>query len=122
MAEIKNEKEYKALLARVEELLPLTWQEGTPEDSKENLELALISEMIADYEDIHYPIQTHTYVSYMKQKMQEKNISQKKTAEMLGISPSKLSGIMNGKIEPSLSLGRRISQKLDIEPSIMLSE
>ena len=120
MAEIKNEKEYEALLARIEELLPQTWQDGAPEDSKENIELALISEMVADYEDIHYPI-TPKYVSYMKQKMNEKNITQKKAAEMLGISPSKLSGIMNGKIEPSLSLGRRISQKLEIEPKVILS-
>ena len=56
MTAIKTQKEYEAMLARIEELLPLTWGDNIPEDSPENIELALISNLVADYEDIHYPI------------------------------------------------------------------
>ena len=56
MAQIKTEKEYQAAMARIEELLPPTWEDGTPEDSPENLELSLLSDLVAEYEDIHYPI------------------------------------------------------------------
>lgn len=62
MAAIKTQKEYEAMLARIEELLPLTWGDNVPEDSPENIELAIISDLVADYEDIHYPIApSHTY-------------------------------------------------------------
>lgn len=54
MAAIKTQKEYEAMLARIEELLPLTWGDNVPEDSPENIELAIISDLVADYEDIHY--------------------------------------------------------------------
>ena len=43
-------------MARIEELLPLTCEDGTPEDSPENIELSLLSDLVAEYEDIHYPI------------------------------------------------------------------
>ena len=56
MTAIKTQKEYEAMLTRIEELLPLTWGDNIPEDSPENIELALISNLVADYEDIHYPI------------------------------------------------------------------
>ena len=44
MAVIKTQKEYEAMLARIEELLPLTWGDNVPEDSPENIELAIISD------------------------------------------------------------------------------
>ena len=62
MTAIKTQKEYEAMLARIEELLPLTWGDNVPEDSPENIELAIISELVADYEDIHYPIGKPTLV------------------------------------------------------------
>ena len=120
MTAIKTEKEYEAMLARIDELLPLTWGDDMPEDSPENLELELISNLVADYEDIHYPIGTPSMIETIKLRMSELGLTQKKVADMLGISAAKLSGIMHGRTEPSLSLARTISLKLDIEPSIVL--
>lgn len=56
MARIKTEKEYEAAMARIDELLPLTWKDDVPEDSPENIELSLLSDLVAEYEDVHYPI------------------------------------------------------------------
>ena len=36
MAQIKTEKEYEAAMARIEELLPLTWGDHAKEDSPES--------------------------------------------------------------------------------------
>ena len=118
MTAIKTQKEYEAMLARIEELLPLTWGDNIPEDSPENIELALISNLVADYEDIHYPIGKPTLVATIKLRMFEMELTQTKVAAMLGISAPRLSEIMHGKVEPSLSLARTISQKLNISPSI----
>ena len=120
MTAIKTQKEYEAMLARIEELLPLTWGDNIPEDSPENIELALISNLVADYEDIHYPIGKPTLVATIKLRMFEMELTQTKVAAMLGISAPRLSEIMHGKVEPSLSLARKISTTLNISPSIVL--
>ena len=120
MTAIKTQKEYEAMLARIEELLPLTWGDNVAEDSPENIELALISNLVADYEDIHYPIGKPTLVATIKLRMYEMGLTQTKVATMLGISAPRLSEIMHGKVEPSLSLARKISQTLNISPSIVL--
>ena len=120
MTAIKTQKEYEAMLARIEELLPLTWGDNVAEDSPENIELALISNLVADYEDLHYPIGKPTLVATIKLRMYEMSLTQTKVAAMLGISAPRLSEIMHGKVEPSLSLARKISQKLNISPSIVL--
>ena len=120
MTAIKTQKEYEAMLARIEELLPLTWGDNVAEDSPENIELALISSLVADYEDIHYPIGKPTLVATIKLRMYEMGLTQTKVASMLGISAPRLSEIMHGKVEPSLSLARKISTTLNISPSIVL--
>jgi HTH-type transcriptional regulator / antitoxin HigA len=53
---IKSEKEYNALLERIEELL------SNPDnienaESKGYLELNILSDLVADYEERHYSIQ-----------------------------------------------------------------
>ena len=120
MTAIKTQKEYEAMLARIEELLPLTWGDDVAEDSPENIELALISNLVADYEDLHYPVGKPTLVATIKLRMYEMGLTQTKVAAMLGISAPRLSEIMHGKVEPSLSLARKISQTLNISPSIVL--
>ncbi len=47
---IKTEKELRAILARIDELIPLTG-EGVAEDDPKNLELNLLCELVAEYED-----------------------------------------------------------------------
>lgn len=50
MALIKTEKELRAILTRIDELVPLTG-EDVAEDDPKNLELNLLCELVAEYED-----------------------------------------------------------------------
>lgn len=120
VAKINSQKEYDAVMARIEELLPLTWGENVPEDSPENIELALLGDLVADYEDAHYPIGKPSLVSIIKLRMYELGLTQQAVATMLGISAPRMSDIMRGKTEPSLALARQICIKLDISPSVAL--
>ena len=120
MVQIKTEAQYNAALARIEELLPLTWGDDIPEDSPENLELALLTDLVADYEDIHHPIGTPSLIDTIRLRMYEMGLNQQKVAALLGISAPRMSEIMNGKTEPSLALARTMCQKLNIEPEIAL--
>ena len=74
----------------------------------------------AEYEDIHYPISKPSLVDTIKLRLYEMGITQSKLAEMLGISPARVSEIMTGKCEPTLKVARAICQKLNISPDIVL--
>lgn len=55
MEQLISEQEYIKALNRIDKLLPLTWDNESI-DSPYELELVHLSELVAEYEDIHYPI------------------------------------------------------------------
>lgn len=55
MTKIQNETAYKATMERIEELLPLV-DDNTPLSDKNLIELDLLSGLVEEYEDEHYPI------------------------------------------------------------------
>ena len=55
MKHIESESQYKEIMARIEELLPLI-AEDTPEDDANAVELEHLSILVEDYEKEFYPI------------------------------------------------------------------
>jgi HTH-type transcriptional regulator/antitoxin HigA len=119
MAQIKNEAAYQAALRRVEQLEELVDDENAVMDDNA-MELDMLVDMIEEYEDIHYPIGKPSLVDTIKLRLYEMNLTQSKLAEMIGVSPTRISDIMTGKCEPTLKLGREISKKLKISPDVVL--
>jgi HTH-type transcriptional regulator/antitoxin HigA len=119
MAQIKTDKQYKAACNRINELLKVV-NNNTSTDDKNYLELDLLSDLVADYEEEYYPVATPTLVETLKLRMYEMGLTQTKLAEMLGLSKARISEIITGKGEPSLKTGREISRKLNIDPAIVL--
>lgn len=56
MVKLKNEVEYNWAMARIEELLPFVTDE-TPEDDAMYIELNVLSDLVSDYEEIHYNVE-----------------------------------------------------------------
>lgn len=106
-------------MQRIDELLPLV-NDNTPVDDPKYLELDMISDMVEEYEDIHYPISKPTLIDVIKLRLYEMGINQSKLAEMLGLSNARVSEILNGKSEPSLKIGRELSRQLNIDPAVVL--
>ena len=104
---------------RIDELLKVV-NYSTPIDDPNYLELDMISDMVEEYEEEHYPIAAPTLVETIKLRMYEMGLTQTKLAEMLGLSTARISEIITGKGEPSLKTGREISRKLNIDPAIVL--
>lgn len=119
MARIKSEAACRAALKRIDALLPITGDDA-PSSDPNMLELEMLSDMVYEYEQIHYPIEKPTLVSIIKLRMYEMGISQRGLAELLGISAAQMSAIMREKKDPSLSVARSMSQKLNISPNVVL--
>ncbi len=116
---IENEVQYNWAMARIEELLPKVNDE-TPDDDSNSIELYLLSALVEEYEDVHYPIGTPSLIDILKLRMYEMGLSQAALAKKIGVSPSRICDFLSGKSEPTIKVGRRISKELNIDPAIVL--
>lgn len=119
MAQLKNEQAYKAAMARIDALLPLVTDE-TSVDDPNYLELDMLSDMVAEYEDVHYPIGVPSLVEVIKLRMYELNLTQKAAAAMIGISSARFSELLSGKREPTYQVARSLSLNFGISPATVL--
>lgn len=116
---IENETQYEWAMKRIDELLPKVNDE-TPDDDPNSIELYLLSALVEEYEDVHYPIGTPSLIDILKLRMYEMGLSQAALAKKIGVSPSRICDFLSGKSEPTIKVGRRISKELDIDPAVVL--
>jgi HTH-type transcriptional regulator / antitoxin HigA len=119
MAELINESQYEAMIERIEELLKVV-SNDTPETDRNFIELDIISNLVEEYEEKYYPVPMPTLAEIIRYEMAERGITQKELAEMLGVSPSRVSEYMTGKAEPTLKVARLLRDKLDIDADFLL--
>ncbi|MDE6080162.1 MAG: helix-turn-helix domain-containing protein [Duncaniella sp.] len=115
MTKIENEMQYQVALKRVEELML-----RLPEDDPEMVELTLLGNLVADYDEQHYPIGKPALIDVIKLRMYEMGLTQAALSKLLGINPARVCEYLSGKREPTLNQARTISQKLNIDPAIVL--
>lgn len=92
MAHIKNEEQYHALCDRINQLLKVV-SNDTPANDPRLLELDVISDMVADYEEEHFPIVPREEMDSLRMSLQSLfvtfpflNVSS--FAKWVGINPS----------------------------------
>ena len=122
MTKIENENQYRWALNRVEEILPLV-ADDTPLDNPYSKTggLAVLKDNLAPDGSVeHYSIGEPTLIDMLKLRMYEMGLNQLALSKLLGISPSRISEYLSGKKEPTLQQARIISQKLNIDPAIIL--
>jgi len=119
MTKIKTENQYEKAIERVEELLQIVNNE-TSETDKNFIELDLLSDLAAEYEEEYYPVKKPTLPEIIRLRMAELGISQKALAKKLQVSPSRISEYLNGKSEPTLKVARRLRSELGIDADIIL--
>jgi HTH-type transcriptional regulator/antitoxin HigA len=116
---IKTNQQYKIILERIEDLLSDN-NNVENQDAKGYIELNVLSDLVADYEEKYFPVKKPLLTEVIKMRMAELGLNQKRLSELLGVSTSRVSEYLSGKSEPTLKVAREISKKLSIEPGIVL--
>ncbi len=114
-----SKEQYEYALNRIEELLPLVTDE-TPAHDKSAVELAIVSDVVEEYEKVHYPISKPTIGELISLSIEERGMTQKQLASEIGVSPSRVSDYISGRSEPTLRIARAICTVLGIAPAAML--
>ncbi len=119
MARIKNEGEYNAAIKRIEELDPL-FDDNSPMSDTNLIEYKLLSDLVEEYEDEHYPTASPSLGAVLKLRMHEMGLTKENVSQILGVSSKSIGNYISGKSEPTLKVGREISKKLGIDARVVL--
>ena len=120
MAHIKTEKEYAAIIARIDQLFFET-NEDTPSDDPRLIELDMLSALVEEYEKEVCPIQPPTLAEMIVFRMHEMNLTQKELSKILDMTAPRLSEIINGRKDPTYKQAQKIATTLKIDASIVLA-
>jgi len=120
MAKIKNEKQYQIVLKRVEELMDIV-KEDTPANDPDYVELDLLADLAEEYEMEHYPVEQPALSEILKLRMYEMQLTQKTLAELLGVSPPRISDYLTGKSQPTFTIAKKIHRDLNIDANLILA-
>lgn len=73
-------QQYEFALSRIEELMPVVDDQTASNDSNA-VELALLSEIVIEYESIHFPIEKPTIAELIDLALEERKMTQKELAK-----------------------------------------
>jgi len=112
---IKNDEDLNKAFKRLEIIFDS--EPGT----KEGDELEILSLLIEDYENKHYPIGLPDPIEAIKYRMEQMGMKQKELGEIIGFK-SRASEILNKKRKLTLRMIRAINQKMQIPTDILVKE
>tara|TARA_R110000868_G_scaffold38229_2_gene133998 strand:+ start:1544 stop:1915 length:372 start_codon:yes stop_codon:yes gene_type:complete len=111
---IKSKVDYQEALKRLEVIF------DAPTDSKEGDEAEILSLMIENYENIHYPIDAPDPIAAIKIRMEELNLRQKDLVGVIG-GKSRVSEILNRKKKLTVDMIRELERMLQISASVLVN-
>ena len=112
---IRNEKDYQNALNRLEEIFDA--KRGTEEGD----EFEILSILIDNYENEHFPIEMPDPIEAIKFRMEQMGMKQKDLAEVFGFK-SRVSEILNKKRKLTLEMVRNLHTKLHIPTEVLIQD
>jgi len=112
---IKSNQQYEDALARAYTLM----QKDLKPNSKDSDELEIISILIKEYENDHYPVSKPNPLEAIKFRLEQMNMSEAELGDILG-TRSRKSEIFSGKRKLSLSMIRRLNEVLHIPAEVLI--
>ncbi|MDQ3605491.1 MAG: ImmA/IrrE family metallo-endopeptidase [Gemmatimonadota bacterium] len=114
---IKTEVEYEAALADIEALVDCDPEEGSPDAER----LGVLVLLVEDFESKQFPPGPPDPVEAIRFRMEQQGLSQRDLVPFLG-SRSKVSEVLSGKRELTLSMIRALHKGLGIPADALLHE
>lgn len=111
---IKTEEDYRNALERLEVIF------DAPIDTLDGDEAEILSMLIENYENEHYPIDAPDPIEAIKIRMEELNLRQKDLVGIIG-GKSRVSEILNRKKKLTVDMIRELEQLLQISASVLVS-
>jgi len=111
---IKTEKDYRMALERLEVIFDAST------DTKEGDEAEILSLLIENYENEHYPIEAPDPIEAIKIRMEELNLKQKDLVGVIG-GKSRVSEILNRKKRLTVDMIRELERILQISASVLVN-
>ena len=124
---ISSDDEYRQVMDRIESYLSRATAQGGGQTlslkEKEDLKhLSLLAESWEDGIPIMPLKQPQNIVEMLEFKMFERKLKQKELAEALGISPTRLSEVMQGKRKVNMDLAKRLHSVLKVDAGFILEQ
>ena len=110
---IKTEQDYDLALERLEIIF-----DAEP-NTEEGDELEILSILIEKYEEEHFPIEFPDPIEAVQFRIEQLGYSQNDLAEIIGLK-SRASEILNKKRKLSLSMIRKLTEKLNIPSEVLI--
>ena len=111
---IKTDKDYRTALERLEMIF------DAPIDTKEGDEAEILSLLIENYENEHYPMEAPDPIEAIKIRMEELNMRQKDLVGIIG-GKSRVSEILNRKKRLTVDMIRDLERILQISASVLVN-
>jgi HTH-type transcriptional regulator/antitoxin HigA len=112
---IKTEDQYNQALARVYGLMQTEFKENSAESD----ELEVLSILVKEYENEHYPMPSPNPLEAIKFRLDQMGISEKELGKILGYR-SRKSEILSGKRKLSLAMIRKLNEVLHIPADVLI--
>lgn len=110
---IKTEADYSVALREIEELMNA--QPDTPEGDR----LDVLTTLVEAFEAKHYPIEEPDPIEAILHRMEALGIDRKDLEKIIG-TRARISEILNRKRPLTISMIRRISEKLKISANVLI--
>tara|TARA_R110000751_G_scaffold307629_1_gene430253 strand:+ start:287 stop:655 length:369 start_codon:yes stop_codon:yes gene_type:complete len=111
---IKTENDYRKALERLEIIF------DAPTDTKEGDESEILSLLVENYENKHYPIEAPDPIEVIKIRMEELNLKQKDLVGVIG-GKSRVSEVLNRKKKLTVDMIRELERMLQISASVLVN-
>lgn len=112
---IKTERAYYQALERLEKVFNM------PADTPEGDEAEILSLLIENYENQHYPIETPDPIEAIKIRMEEMDLKQRDLIGVIG-GKSRVSEILNRKRKLTVDMIRNLTEKLNLSASLLIKD
>ena len=112
---IRSEEDYEAACARIRELM------GAQLDTPEGDELDVLADLVEHFEDKHYPVGPPTAIDAIEFRMDQAGLTRRDLIPLIG-SRQKVSDILTGKRDITMSMARALHKHLGIPAEVLLQE